>query len=138
MSTTAIDNQVVLSKKDFAVLNEYIHNLHGMQVNEKENFHKLSIELGKAKVVEEEAFPGDVVGINARVTNTDLSTKRDMHITIVMPPHADIREKRISVMAPIGTALIGFRKGQEVSWEVPAGRKTFLIADVDNSGRANS
>jgi len=135
MSATATENQVILSQRDFLILNDYVLNLHGMQVNERENYAKLSIELGKALKVSEEDFPADVVGINSKVTITDLATKRDMKITIVMPPKADIKEKKISVLAPIGTALIGFRKGQEVSWDVPAGKKTFLIADVDNSER---
>src|SRR5690606_6044441 len=135
MSATATENQVILSQRDFLILNDYVLNLHGMQVNERENYAKLSIELGKALKVSEEDFPADVVGINSKVTITDLATKRDKKITIVMPPKADIKEKKISVLAPIGTALIGFRKGQEVSWDVPAGKKTFLIAEVDNSER---
>lgn len=133
MAATLTENQVILTKTDHAILNEYVKNLHGMQVNEKENFRKLSIELGKAQLVEEEDFPQDVVRIDSNVVINDVDTKRDMKITIVLPPLADIKQKKISVLAPIGTALIGFRKGQEVSWEVPAGRKTFKITDVDNS-----
>jgi regulator of nucleoside diphosphate kinase len=56
-----------------------------------------------------------------------------MAITIVLPQKADIKQKKVSVLAPIGTALIGFRKGQKVSWEVPAGKKDFMIMDVKNS-----
>jgi regulator of nucleoside diphosphate kinase len=51
---------------------------------------------------------------------------------LVAPDKADIKEKRISVMSPIGTALIGFRKGQKVKWQVPAGKKTFTILEVIN------
>ncbi|MEO6135714.1 MAG: GreA/GreB family elongation factor [Ginsengibacter sp.] len=133
MAATSTENQVILTKKDHAILNEYVKNLHGMQVNEKENFRKLSIELGKAQLLEEDNFPGDIVRIDSTVVINDVETKRDMKITIVLPPLADIKQRKISVLAPIGTALIGFRKGQEVSWEVPAGRKTFKITDVDNS-----
>lgn len=133
MSATITENQVVLTKKDHAILTEYVKNLHGMQVNEKENFRKLSIELGKAQVLNEEDFPVDIVRIDSIVGIKDLETKRDMKITIVLPQMADIKQRKISVLAPIGTALIGFRKGQEVSWEVPAGKKTFIITEVDNS-----
>ena len=55
-----------------------------------------------------------------------------MELMLVTPDKADIKEKRISVMAPIGTALIGFRKGQKVKWQVPAGKKTFTILEVIN------
>ena len=130
---TTTENPVILLKHDFEVLNEYVKNLHGMQVNEKENFRKLSQELEKAQIVQPENFPTDIVRIDSKVVIRDLATKRDMTITIVMPQHADIKQKKVSVLAPIGTALIGFKKGKTVSWEVPAGKKDFMIMDVDNS-----
>lgn len=132
MSATITENQVVLTKKDHAILTEYVKNLHGMQVNEKENFRKLSIELAKAKVIDGEDLSEDIVRIDSIVVIKDVETKKEMKITIVLPPLADIKQRKISVLAPIGTALIGFRKGQEVSWEVPAGKKTFIITEVDN------
>ena len=104
-----------------------------MQVNEKENFSKLYKELKKAQIVDPEDFPSDVVRLNSTVTVKDLQTKRDIKITIVLPQQADIKKKKVSVLAPIGTALIGFSKGRQVSWEVPAGIKDFKIMEVDNS-----
>ena len=135
INTTAVatENQVILLKNDYEVLNEYVKNLHGMQVNEKENFRKLSQELGKARLVTDDEFPTDVVRLNSIVVIRDLETKRDMTITIVLPQNADIKQKKVSVLAPIGTALIGFKKGTQVSWEVPAGKKDFMITEVDNS-----
>ncbi len=55
-----------------------------------------------------------------------------MELVIVTPDKANIKEKKISIMAPIGTALIGFRKGQKVKWKVPSGDKTFTILEVKN------
>ena len=124
---------VILLKNDFEILNGYVKNLQGMQVNEKENFRKLYAEIKKAQVVEVENFPEDVVRLDSTVVIKDLQTKRDMTITIVLPQKADIKQKKVSVLAPIGTALIGFRKGQKVSWDVPSGTKEFKIMDVDNS-----
>lgn len=133
-STTA--NDVILLKEDFEILNSYVKNLHGMQVTEKENFSKLSQELKKAQIVEPEDFPSDAVRLGSIVKVKDLETKRDLEITIVLPQHADIKQKKISVLAPIGTALIGFRKGRKVSWNVPAGKKDFKIMEVSTSGLA--
>ena len=133
MTATATENQVILLKKDYEILNDYVKNLHGMRVNEKENFAKLSQELEKAQLVTEENFPEDIVRIDSVVVIRDTDTKRDMTITIVMPQNAEIKQSKVSVLAPIGTALIGFRKGQKVSWEVPAGKKTFKIIEVNNT-----
>lgn len=132
-TATATENQVILLKNDYELLNEYVKNLHGMQVNEKENFRKLSLELGKAQLVSIEDFPKDIVRLDSTVVIKDMETKRDMTITIVMPNSADIKQRKVSVLAPIGTALIGFKKGHKVSWEVPAGKKDFMIVDVDNT-----
>lgn len=131
-TTTKLENQVILLKNDYELLNEYVKNLHGMQVNERENFRKLGEELGKARLVDIADFPMDIVRLDSTVVIKDVQTKRDMTITIVMPNSADIKQKKVSVLAPVGTALIGFRKGQKVSWEVPAGKKDFIIVDVSN------
>lgn len=137
MSTTTLtkteNQQVILLKNDYELLNEYVKNLHGMQVNEKENYRKLSQELSKAELVSVKDFPKDIVRLDSTVIIKDLQTKRDMTISIVMPQNADIKQRKVSVLAPIGTALIGFRKGQKVSWEVPAGKKDFMIMDVENN-----
>lgn len=123
---------VILLRNDFEILNGFVKNLQGMQVNEKENFSKLYEELKKAQIVDAENFPCDIVRLDSTVVIKDLKTKRDMTITIVLPQKADIKQKRVSVLAPIGTALIGFRKGQTVSWQVPSGKKDFMIMEVSN------
>ena len=131
--TTPIPSPVILLKNDYDILNGYVKNLQGMQVNEKENFGKLYEELKKAKVVTSEDFPDDVVRLDSTVVIRDMKTKRDMTLTIVLPQKADIKQKKVSVLAPVGTALIGFKKGQIVSWEVPSGKKDFKIMEVNNS-----
>lgn len=129
---------VVLLKTDYEVLNSYVKNLQGMQVNEKENYRKLSEELKKARLVEEIDFPKDVVRLNSTVIIKDLTTNRKMTLTIVLPQKANIKEKKVSVLAPVGTALIGFKKGQVVSWSVPAGEKDFEIMEVIQSDQPNA
>jgi regulator of nucleoside diphosphate kinase len=124
---------VILTKTDFEILNSYVKNLHGMQVNERENFSKLSGELKKAQLVEDDSMPADIVRLGSTVVIKDLVTRRDMTVTIVLPSKADIKQKKVSVLAPIGTAIIGFRKGQVVSWNVPSGKKDFKIVDVNNT-----
>lgn len=123
---------VILTKTDYEILDSYVKNLHGMQVNEKENFSKLSGELKKAQIVEDDNLAADIIRLGSSVVIKDLLTNRDMTVTIVLPQHADIKQKKVSVLAPIGTALIGFKKGQTVSWNVPSGKKDFKIMDVMN------
>jgi regulator of nucleoside diphosphate kinase len=123
---------VILLRNDFEILDAYVKNVHRMQVDEKENYNKLSMELKKAQIVDVESFPSDTVRLDSMVVIRDLLTGREMSITIVLPQKADIKQKKVSVLAPVGTALIGFRKGQKVSWQVPSGKKDFMIMEVKN------
>lgn len=140
MTTTTLapaSSPVVLLKEDYEVLNSYVRNLQGMQVSEKENYSKLSQELKRALLVEEKDFPKEVVRLDSTVIIKDLTTNRTMTLTIVLPRNSDIKQKKVSVLAPIGTALIGFKKGQVVSWNVPSGKKDFEIVDVMQADHPN-
>jgi regulator of nucleoside diphosphate kinase len=89
-------------------------------------------DLRKGKLVSKEEFPADVVRLNSRVIVQEANKDKEMELTVVMPEEADIKQRKISVMAPAGVALIGFRQGQEVMWPVPGGRKKFRIKEVIN------
>ena len=108
-----------------------IRNSGKISFNQKES-EELEKELKKARLVSLKDMPADTVRLNSTVTIKDELNGKVIQLTIVPPSKADIKEKRISFMSPIGTALIGYRKGQTVSWRVPAGSKTFTILDVEN------
>jgi regulator of nucleoside diphosphate kinase len=127
-----INNQLVLRRDDYNLLIFYLKGGNGMPTFDRRNAEELQAELKKAKLVNEDDFPLDVVRLNSTVRIKAEGKDEIMELMLVTPDKADIKEKRISVMAPIGTALIGFRKGQQVKWQVPAGKKTFTILDVIN------
>jgi regulator of nucleoside diphosphate kinase len=135
MSTATLNPTapVILTKTDYEILNSYVKNLQGMQVNEKENFSKLSNELKKAEIIDDALLPANVVRLGSTVVVKDVMSNRDLTVTIVLPQQANIKEKKVSVLAPVGTALIGFKKGQTVSWNVPSGKKDFKIMNVINT-----
>ena len=135
MSTATLNPTapVILTKTDYEILNSYVKNLQGMQVNEKENFSKLSNELKKAEIIDDALLPANVVRLGSMVVVKDVMSNRDLTVTIVLPQQANIKEKKVSVLAPVGTALIGFKKGQTVSWNVPSGKKDFKIMNVINT-----
>ena len=127
-----INNQLVLRRDDYNLIISYLKGGNGMPTFDRRNAEDLQAELKRAKLVNEDDFPLDVVRLNSTVRIKAEGKDEIMELVLVTPDKADIREKRISVMAPIGTALIGFRKGQQVKWQVPAGKKTFTILDVIN------
>lgn len=121
---------LVLRKDDYDLLLSYLRGGMGPAAFNRQEAEDLQAELQRAQVVDKEAFPPDVVRINSRVKVAERD--KVMEIMLVTPEKANIRERKVSVMAPIGAALIGFRKGQQVQWKVPAGLKTFTIVEVEN------
>lgn len=117
-------NPVVLTAEDYQLLQPLIVGAT------PENEMTLAHELGRAIIVKREALPAHTARIGSRVTIQDLDTRRVMGFSIVMPAAADMRQEKISILTPVGTALIGFRAGEEVEWNVPAGTKRFKILEV--------
>ena len=120
-------NPVVISKDDFQLLKPFVKS--GLP---KAGQYSLSYELGRAVIVRDEGLPANTVRLNSNVSIEDLNTGRRIEFRLVMPAHADMTQKKVSILTPIGAALIGFRKGEEVEWLVPSGLKKFRILDVVN------
>jgi regulator of nucleoside diphosphate kinase len=91
---------------------------------------KLREELDRAAVIDPAAFPADVVTMDSTVTFEDLSTSEVEEYTITFPDRADVDRKRISILAPIGTALIGCRVGDIVKWSTPGGIRQLKVRRV--------
>ncbi|GAA4469388.1 nucleoside diphosphate kinase regulator [Nemorincola caseinilytica] len=125
---TRKQNPVVITEEDHRLLMPYATK-DGVTDHEMSLAH----ELNRAVIVTKEAFPPHCIRINSKVAVLDLETQRVIEFTIVMPDHADMRQNKISILTPMATALIGFRKAEEVQWKVPAGLKRFRILDVTNN-----
>ncbi|MGC3973406.1 MAG: nucleoside diphosphate kinase regulator [Nitrospira sp.] len=97
---------------------------------DRDHLDSLEHELDRADVVEPSAIPHDVVTMNSQVRFEDVDTGLENIYTVVFPSDASISERKISILAPIGTALLGARVGATVDWPVPAGRRTVRIMDV--------
>jgi regulator of nucleoside diphosphate kinase len=93
---------------------------HGAGKNAKE-CQALEAELDLAEVVAATDMPRDVVTMNSRVRFLDESTGAEQEATLVYPFEADVTEGRISVLAPVGAALLGLSIGQEIDWPMPNG-----------------
>ena len=124
--------KLVVLKDDYEFLKASLPVYKNTGAFHKESIESLEGELKKAKVVERDQFPDDVVRIDSMVMIMDISSGKEMELRLVLPKDEDPKKKNISVMAPVGTALIGFRKGDVVKWKVPAGEKKFRIKDVKN------
>jgi len=91
----------------------------------------LASELDRAEVVPLERIAGNVVTMNSRVVFEDLETGATREVVLVYPEGSDVEQGRISVLAPVGSALIGLSVGQTIDWPLPHGQvKRLRIVDV--------
>jgi regulator of nucleoside diphosphate kinase len=83
---------------------------------------ELRSELGRAELREPADMPGDVITMNSTARFVDEANGEEREMTLVYPRDADGTPGRVSILAPVGSALIGLRVGQTIDWQVPGGR----------------
>jgi regulator of nucleoside diphosphate kinase len=118
----AINGVIWLTAQDYNRLRHLLAELtrqsRGMQVG----LETLEEILDLARVVQPEKVPGNVVTMNSRVLFEDVSTREEGTVTIVYPADADASSGKISVLSPVGAALLGESEGQEVELPLPHGQ----------------
>ena len=97
---------------------------------DKAHLQALEEELDKAYTVESREIPGDVVTMRSQVRVRDMKSGTEMDISVVFPSEADSEQGKISVLAPIGTALLGYRVGDVVEWKVPGGLRRLKVERI--------
>jgi regulator of nucleoside diphosphate kinase len=102
-----------------------------------EHLNALRGELELATIVKSGEVSQDVVTMNSRVRVRDLNDGREFTYQIVFPGHADVAKNRISVLAPIGTGLLGYSAGTTLEWRVPSGIRRFRILAVESQPVTN-
>ena len=104
----------------------------GLPRDEEQNIqlNPLRNELARAVVVAPTEIPADVITMNSTVSLIEIETSEEEVFTLVFPKDADADEGKISVTAPLGTAMLGYRVGDVFDWDVPMGRKRWRVAKV--------
>lgn len=108
-----------------------LRDLIATSANPQSSYLKqLEAELDRATIVTPQQVPPDVITMNSTVRLRDLDSGDEMTYTLVFPDKADVRQEKISILAPIGTALIGYRVGDTLTWEVPAGVAKIKVLEI--------
>lgn len=111
----------------------YYERLHGLALKmaeQQEAAQLLLDELERAEVVASGEMPDNVVTIGSQVTYCDEELGRIHSVRVVFPADADISQGRVSVLTPIGAALIGLAEGQRITWESRQGTRTLVVQQV--------
>lgn len=116
------------------IISESVYNrLYGLlQKIRSPEGKQLGVELAKAKIVKDSEFKNNIVSLNSTVEFIDASMNKPVRIKIVLPEEADLGKRKVSVLAPISIALIGFRELYSFEWLLPSGTKSLKIIKVTN------
>lgn len=98
--------------------------------HDREDVRELIVEISRATVVPAAQIPADVITMNSRARLLDRDQGEIFDYTLVYPADADFGQSKISVLAPIGAAMLGYRVGDEIEWPVPAGVRRLRVEEV--------
>jgi regulator of nucleoside diphosphate kinase len=124
------DREIYITEYDMARLRELLEVAKGFSYRGRDDLKQLEAELNRGRLVDPREVPEDVITMNSRVCLVDLDTGEEMTYTLVFPNEADIDQDKISVLAPIGTAMLGYRVGDTFEWEVPAGLRRLKVREI--------
>lgn len=107
-----------------------IEQLRKSGFRETANLERLEEELARSDEVAPSEVAADVVTMNSRVRLQDEASGQTLECNLVFPGEADASANRISVVAPLGTAILGYRVGDTVTWPMPGGERQYKIVEI--------
>ncbi|TLD41076.1 MAG: Regulator of nucleoside diphosphate kinase [Candidatus Jettenia ecosi] len=122
--------EIFITKFDKDRLDELIEVAETFGSHSRQDLQDLQKELERARIISSKEVPSNVVTMNSRVLLHDTDTSEEMTYTLVFPKDADVESGLISVLAPIGTAILGYREGDNIEWKVPSGRRSISIKKI--------
>ena len=108
----------------------YLVSRRALNFRDRVDVNGLAAELKRAFGVDAREVAGDIITMNSRAELVDLDTGEKVTFTVVFPRDADVEVGRISVLAPLGTAMLGYRVGDEFEWKVPYGLRRFRVTKI--------
>jgi regulator of nucleoside diphosphate kinase len=124
------ENDIIVTAPDHAELSSIITFTGKVSERAKWELRLLENELKRARIVLPEEVPPDVITMNTRVELLDLESDVHMEFMLVLPTDANINDGKISVLAPLGTAMLGYRVGDSFEWPVPYGMRRLKVVKV--------
>ena len=110
------ESSLVISESDYQRLIQLIEK------NDSAAAEALEQEISRADITKRENFPKDAVSMDSTVTFIDMDSNEEKTISLVYPADANVDEMKISILSPVGSALIGLRIGGTINWPVPQGK----------------
>lgn len=123
-------SQITITKLDYSRIKSCINDAKQSKSISVADAESLMQELNSANVVEPEKVPENVVTMNSIVKISFLNSDKQIQFQLVYPGKANVKEKKVSIFSPIATALLGYKRGDEIEWIVPAGPTKIRIDEI--------
>lgn len=123
-------NSIQVTTFDMNRLFAMIEQLRRSGFREMNNLEKLEEELARCDEVAPSEVDADVVTMHSRVRLQDESSGQELECNLVFPEEADASANKISIVAPLGTAILGYRVGDTVIWPMPHGERRYKIVEI--------
>jgi regulator of nucleoside diphosphate kinase len=121
---------IYITELDYNRLTGLIDRTRESNGVDREYLNKLETELDRAEIVAPKDIPANVVTMRSQVRLQDLVSGESNTYSLVFPTEADFAKGKISVLAPIGTAILGYRQGDTIEWPVPSGLRRLKIEEL--------
>jgi len=121
---------IFITKSDMDRLIDLIEGIREYSKKSNASLDMLEQVLNRGTLVDPEKVPPDVVTMNSRVSITDMDSGEKKTYSLVFPSNAKIDENKLSILAPLGIALLGYRTGDIIEWKAPSGIKNLMINEV--------
>lgn len=132
-NTSTRERSIVVAEADARRLRGLLAARRESAAYDGDHLRQLESELERAVLVAASAVPPEVVTMDSAVGILDLENGERREYTLVYPAEANPTAGRISVLAPLGTALLGYREGDELEWMMPGGLRRLRIESVRSS-----
>jgi len=121
---------IYITDNDIKRLRELIEKAKTLDHEDKKYLKELRDELNKGEVVSSKDIPPNVITMNSKVRLRNMTTQKEMVCCLVFPEDSNADQGKISIFAPIGTALLGNKVGDIIEWKVPAGLMKLKVEEI--------
>jgi regulator of nucleoside diphosphate kinase len=123
-------NSIHVTSQDKQRLEDLLAEVEVSNPRKQGDLKALVEELRRAVIVKPKDVPGDVITMNSRAEIRDLESGETVAFTLVFPAEANIDEEKISILAPIGAGMLGYRVGDKFEWKVPEGIRRMKVTKI--------
>jgi len=121
---------IYITQHDLQRLKKLLNDLSKESNHQDFSVQELKDEMNRALVVSPKEVPENVITMNSRVLMRDVESGNDMTLWLVFPDKVDAVKNPVSILSPLGTAMIGYKVGDVFTWESPTGKKQIEVLDI--------